>query len=58
MTDIKHVCPHCGSDDIASEAVISFNVGKQAWEIEYRREEEAFCRECDADGFETSVVPA
>jgi hypothetical protein len=46
MSNVKHVCPHCGSDEIVADASAAWN-GKQ-WELDLVFET-GFCLACEHD---------
>jgi hypothetical protein len=53
MTKVRKVCKTCGSENVVSDAYVSWNVETQDWDIVESVFDMEFCYDCEG---ETTVV--
>ena len=53
MAKVKKVCSHCGSENVVSDAYVSWNVETQEWDTVESVFDMEFCYDCEG---ETTIV--
>jgi hypothetical protein len=53
MSKVRKVCKHCGSENVVSDAYVSWNVETQEWDTVESVFDMEFCYDCEG---ETTVI--